>query len=160
MTDFALLDFAFSERIPVLAICYGIQSLNVYLGGSLIQHISAKDPSSEVRTSIPHAESEQQSKEFSHAIDIEADSRLAKLAGTTEVQVNSSHHQAILDPGRNLRIVARAPDGVIEAVEWTGDSNWVMGVQWHPERMVEKDSVAQALFRNLIAAARREPIRA
>lgn len=159
-TDFALLDHAFAEHLPVLAICYGIQSLNVYLKGSLIQHISAQDPSAEVRTPIPHAESEQQKTEFRHSIQIDQGTRLAKLAGALEAQVNSSHHQAILEPGRKLKIVARAADGIVEAVEWTGDSNWVMGVQWHPERMAAEDALAQALFRDLIAAARRVPVQA
>ena len=159
-TDFALLDYAFAEHIPVLAICYGIQSLNVYLKGSLIQHISAHDPSTEVRTAIPHADSEQTKPEFRHAIRIDEGTRLAKLAGVLEAQTNSSHHQAILEPGKNLKVVARAADGVIEAVEWTGDSNWVMGVQWHPERMVVEDPLAQALFRDLMAAARRVPVQA
>jgi putative glutamine amidotransferase len=159
-TDFALLDYAFAEHIPVLAICYGIQSLNMYLKGSLIQHISAQDPTAEVRTPIPHPESEQQKSEFRHAIQIDQGTRLAKLAGALEAQTNSSHHQAILEPGEKLKVVARAADGVIEAVEWTGDSNWVMGVQWHPERMVAEDSLAQALFRDLMAAARRVPVQA
>jgi putative glutamine amidotransferase len=74
------------------------------------------------------------------------------LSGAPEAKVNSSHHQSILEPGRGLRITAHAPDGVVEAVEWTGDSNWVVGVQWHPERMPE-DALAQALFRDLVSAA-------
>ena len=74
------------------------------------------------------------------------------LSGAPETKVNSSHHQAILEPGRGLRITAHAPDGVVEAVEWTEDSNWVVAVQWHPERMPE-DALAQALFGNLLAAA-------
>ncbi|HKS83523.1 MAG TPA: gamma-glutamyl-gamma-aminobutyrate hydrolase family protein [Candidatus Acidoferrales bacterium] len=159
-TDFALLDHAFAEHLPVLAICYGIQSLNVYLKGTLIQHVSAQDPGAEVRTPIPHADSEQQKTGFRHAIQIDQNTRLAKLAGSLEGQVNSSHHQAILEPGRKLKIVARAPDGIVEAVEWAGDSNWVMGVQWHPERMVAEDALAQALFRELVVAARHTPVHA
>jgi putative glutamine amidotransferase len=85
---------------------------------------------------------------------------LATIAGGTEAVVNSSHHQSVLQPGRNLRVVARSEDQVIEAVEWTGDSNWVMGVQWHPERMVEKDALAQSLFRTLVRAARRAELQA
>ncbi len=72
--------------------------------------------------------------------------------------MNSSHHQSVLEAGRGLRIVARAADGVIEGVEWTGDANWVTGVQWHPERMAETDSLAKILFRDLVAAARRAPV--
>jgi len=142
---------------PVLAICYGIQSLNVYLGGSLIQHVSAFDESSDVKTSIPHPTSEQKDRDFRHAVRIEPGTRLAQLAGANTAQVNSSHHQAILEPGRGLRVVATAPDGVIEAVEWTGDTNCVTGVQWHPERMPE-DPLARALFGELVAAARKSPV--
>lgn len=156
-TDFALLKHALAEHKPVLAICYGIQSLNTYLGGSLFQHISAEDPSTEVKTSITHPTSEQNGGSettFRHEIEIEPGTRLAQLAGGASAQVNSSHHQAIREPGRNLRVVAHAPDGVIEAVEWTGDSNWVTGVQWHPERM-PGDPLAEALFSELLAAARK-----
>jgi putative glutamine amidotransferase len=156
-TDFALLDHAFTEHKPVLAICYGVQSLNVFLGGSLIQDIP-----SEVRTQIRHPWTgrDQGVPEPFHTVHFEPGTRLAKLAGAGEATVNSSHHQSILEAGRNLRIVARAADGVIEGVEWSGDANWVTGVQWHPERMAETDSLAQVLFRDLVAAARRAPVRA
>ncbi|MGA3294870.1 MAG: gamma-glutamyl-gamma-aminobutyrate hydrolase family protein [Candidatus Acidiferrales bacterium] len=148
-TDFVLLEHALAEQKPVLAICYGIQSLNVFLGGTLVQDIP-----SELQTQILHDwESEQDDPEPFHAAAIEPGSRLAQMAGAGEVVVNSSHHQSVLDPGRSLRVVSRALDGVIEAVEWTGDSNWVIGVQWHPERMQEKDSLARALFRDLAVAA-------
>jgi len=154
-TDFGLLEHAFSEHKPVLAICYGIQSLNVFLSGTLLQDIP-----SELQTSTTHDwDKERGEPEPIHSARIESGSRLAQLAGAREVIVNSSHHQSVLEPGRDLRIVARAPDGVIEAVEWTGDSNWVIGVQWHPERMASGDAVAQTLFRELIAAARRAPVR-
>jgi putative glutamine amidotransferase len=157
-TDFALLDHAFSEHKPVLAICYGVQLLNVYRGGSLVQHISTADDSAEVKTAIPHPTNEQRDPEFRHPIRIEPDSRIARLAHANEAGVNTSHHQSILEPGDGLRIVARAPDGVIEAVEWTGNSNWVTGVQWHPERMAQCESLADSLFRELIAAARKVPV--
>lgn len=158
-TDFLLLEKAFIEHKPVLAICYGTQSLNVYLGGTLVQHLSAKDPSSEVKTTIPHPSSEQPKGEpFLHPAEFERNSRIAKTFGALDAQVNSSHHQAIREPGRNLRVVGRAPDGVVEAVEWIGDSNWVTGVQWHPERMTD-DALAQTLFRELIAAARSATVR-
>lgn len=158
-TDRALLDHALGQGKPVLAICYGIQILNVHLGGSLIQDIPG-----ELRTAIPHpcqhtwiGGSEGVPEPF-HAVRFERDSRMAKISGALEVQVNSSHHQSIRDLGRNLRVVGRAPDGVVEAVEWTGDSNWVTGVQWHPERMTE-DALAQMLFRELMAAARGATVR-
>jgi putative glutamine amidotransferase len=156
-TDFAILENAFTGHKPVLAICYGIQSLNVFLGGSLVQDIP-----SELHTPIEHQwhNSKAGTPEPFHVARIEPGSLLKRIAGEDEVRVNSSHHQSILDLGRNLRIAARAPDGVVEAVEWTGDSNWVMGVQWHPERMVATDSLAKGLFGNLVAPARKALVRA
>jgi putative glutamine amidotransferase len=154
-TDFAVLEHAFAENKPVLAICYGIQSLNVFLGGTLVQDIP-----SELRTEIQHKwlGREQGAPEPFHLARIEPGSRLLQLAGKSEVLVNSAHHQSVLKPGRELRVTAQARDGVIEAVEWTGDSNWVTGVQWHPERMIDTDSFAQALFRELVKAARKAPV--
>ena len=155
-TDFALLEHAFAEHKPVLAICYGVQSMNVFLGGTLIQDIP-----SELHTPIQHPWSNRDkgAPEPFHAAKIESGSRLRELTGADEVGVNSSHHQSILDPGRSLRIAARAPDGVVEAVEWTGDSNWVTGVQWHPERMAETDALSQRLFGALIEVARKAAVK-
>jgi putative glutamine amidotransferase len=79
--------------------------------------------------------------------------RVRTLSTGVQAEVNSWHHQSVLELGRGLRITALAPDGVIEAVEWTESSNWVVGVQWHPERMQE-DALAQALFREFVTAAR------
>lgn len=152
-TDFALLDHAVAEHKPVLAICYGLQSLNVFLGGSLVQ-----DVPSELHSEIQHAWPGHEGPEPHHPVTLEKDSRLWQLAGAQQAQVNSSHHQAVLDPGKNLRIVSRAPDGVVEAVEWADDSSWIIGVQWHPERMVVSDELARTLFRELVTAARRAPV--
>jgi putative glutamine amidotransferase len=114
-----------------------------------------------VGTSVEHEwENEKGAPETFHRIRIDPDSQLARIAGANEAEVNSSHHQSILEPGRDLRVVARAHDQVIEAVEWTGDSNWVMGVQWHPERMVEEDALAQSLFRTLVAIAHKATLQA
>jgi putative glutamine amidotransferase len=152
-TDFSLLDHAISSSKPVLAICYGVQSMNVFLGGTLVQ-----DVPSETATRIQHAWSAHQGPEPHHTIALDSGSRLAQLAGANEARVNSSHHQAVLNPGENLRIVSRAPDGVIEAVEWSGDSNWITGVQWHPERMVSGDGLSRSLFRELVAATRKATV--
>lgn len=154
-TDFALLEDAFGKQKPVLAICYGIQSLNAFLGGSLIQDIP-----SEVDTTIRH---EWKGRglgvpEPFHIVRVEQCSRLFELARAAEIRVNSSHHQSIRKPGRHLSVTATAPDGVLEAVEWTGDGNWVTGVQWHPERMVEADALARALFKSLVEAARKTAV--
>jgi putative glutamine amidotransferase len=155
-TDFALLEHAFAQNKPLLAICYGIQSLNVFLGGTLLQDIP-----SEVGTKIEHEwDDENGAPETFHPIHIEPGSQLAQIAGADEALVNSSHHQSVLEPGRDLRVVARSEDQVIEAVEWTGGGPWVVGVQWHPERIADKDPLARDLFRTLIEAARKAPVQA
>jgi len=150
-TDRAILSHAFAEKKPVLAICYGCQLLNVYLGGTLIQDLRA-----DTGTATPHRKKDvvpQPPIDPIHGATFEPDSRLADIAGSTQARINSSHHQAIEKPGQNLRITAHATDGVIEGVEWTGDSNWVVGVQWHPERMTG-DALSERLFSDFVAAAR------
>ena len=156
-TDFTLLEHALVAGKPVLAICYGIQSLNVFLGGTLIQDIPTV-----LGSRISHSPEYDELPDGSPAPDVMhganlASGRVLTLCGAARAEVNSSHHQSVLDPGHGLRITAHAPDGVIEAVEWVDDSNWVVGVQWHPERMPH-DALAQALFRDLVTAAR--PVRA
>lgn len=153
-TDRAILRHAFAEKKPVLAICYGCQLLNVYLGGTLIQDLKA-----ETGTATAHQKKDlvvegkaEPKEESSHAATFESGSRLGTLAESSQVVVNSSHHQAIQEPGRNLRVTSHASDGTIEGVEWTGDSNWVTGVQWHPERMLG-DPFSERLFRDFVAAA-------
>jgi putative glutamine amidotransferase len=145
-TDFALLKHAIPAGKPVLAICYGTQSLNVHLGGSLVQDIP-----SELRRPLIHSRSDHHA-DATHQVRIKG-GRLAELAGRTKVTVNSLHHQSVRRPGRGLRVTAQAPDGVIEAVEWTRGPGWVVGVQWHPERMPD-DALAKKLFRRLVSEAR------
>ena len=150
-TDRAILDHAFAEKKPVLAICYGCQLLNVYLGGTLIQ-----DLRSETGTSLPHRKKDVWPIALSdpqHEVRFEPDSRLAGLAGEAQAMVNSSHHQSVEQPGRQLRVTGKARDGIVESVEWTGNGNWVIGVQWHPERM-PGDPLAQRLFSELVQAAK------
>jgi putative glutamine amidotransferase len=150
-TDRAVLDHAFAEKKPVLAICYGCQLLNVYLGGTLIQ-----DLQSETGTSLAHRRKDLKPEppdDPRHPAQFEPGSRLAALAGATGAVVNSSHHQSIEQPGRQLKITGRSSDGIVESVEWTGDTNWVTGVQWHPERM-EADPLAERLFSEFVGAAR------
>jgi putative glutamine amidotransferase len=150
-TDRAILKHAFAEKKPVLAICYGCQLLNVYLGGTLVQDLRA-----ETGTTTPHRKKDitpEPASDPRHAAAFEPGSRLAAILGGAKGEINSSHHQAIETPGKNLRVTARASDGTVEGVEWTGDSNWVTGVQWHPERMFG-DAAAERLFSDFIAAAR------
>jgi putative glutamine amidotransferase len=161
-TDSAILNHALAKKKPVLAICYGCQLLNVYLGGKLIQDVRAETGSRIAhRKKDLEASGPQPSEDPRHPATFERDSRLAVLAGGTRAEINSSHHQAIERPGKNLRVTARSPeDGIIEGIEWTGDSNWVVGVQWHPERMFAAgsrdalDPFALKLFEDFVAAAR------
>jgi putative glutamine amidotransferase len=144
-TDDGVLDHALVSGKPVLAICYGVQLLNVHLHGTLVQDIPSE---------IPHAmdhDGGERRNESQHLIRIESGD-LAELAGGVSARVNSSHHQSVGKPGRGLRVAARTTDGVIEALEWTAGPGWALGVQWHPERM-PKDPFAAALFRRLVREA-------
>ena len=168
--DDLLLEEAYKSRKPVLGICYGLQSLNVYRMGTLIQHIPDFLPE-ETRAKVNHEAGK--TVVLAHAIEIEPGSRLAEIVAgdgrslTSEVRrpivvpVNSSHHQSADAIGEGLRIVARCPDdGIVEALEGTAPDHFVLAVQWHPERSVEQDAPSLAIFRALIeAAAKREQLR-
>jgi putative glutamine amidotransferase len=146
-TDFTILDFVERNDLPLLGVCFGIQSLNVHRGGTLVQDIPSMVAGHlvhDVDSSKPPAR---------HMIRLEGESLLARLAGRAEVEVNSYHHQSIGSPGRNLRAVAFAPDGIVEAVEDTA-GRFVVGVQWHPERGWSEDPFSKALFSSFIEQAR------
>jgi len=151
-TDNTLLRNAFAEHKPVLGICYGLQSLNVYLGGSLIQDID-----SEHGTQIRHEwKDREKNAEPFHSVKVDEDSRLGRIeaeARRAQTPVNSSHHQSILEPAKGLKVTAEAADGIIEAVEWEVEGDWVTAVQWHPERNMD-DPLSKGLFRDFVAAAR------
>ncbi len=146
-TDLGLLKFAEARNLPILAICFGAQSLAVSRGGSLFQ-----DLPSELPEVLKHDQGEPYGRP-SHRITIEVDSLLAQLAGTITARVNTSHHQAIKEPGENLRITATTRDGVIECVEDTRADRFVLGVQWHPELGWEKDELSQAIFQRFVSEA-------
>jgi putative glutamine amidotransferase len=181
--DELLLQDAYNMRKPVLGICYGLQILNVYRTGTLIQHIESP---------VNHAAGRKIA--IAHTVEVAPESKLAKIVtsggttatGTTKeghttgeghgfsratqaeqmrasapeaqplaVPVNSSHHQAADVVGDGLRVVGRSPqDGVIEALEGTSPDHFVLAVQWHPERSVDQDEPSRAIFRALIDAAR------
>jgi putative glutamine amidotransferase len=146
-TDFYLLEAAFKRKLPVLAICFGIQSLNVFLGGSLIQDI----PSC-LEGPIRHSSDSDGSP--SHEIEISAGSALEQIAGGLKRIVNSTHHQAVKHPGEGLAVIARAPDNVIEAISCSDPKHWVLGVQWHPERSFEDDEFSRKIFEFFLARCR------
>jgi len=146
-TDFAILDFVEQTDLPLVGICFGVQSLNVYRGGSLVQDIPAV-----VRNPVKHDE-DNDKPAARHMVRIAEDSLVGRLAGRAQMDVNSYHHQSIAQAGRNLRPVAFAPDGVVEAVEDT-KGRFILGVQWHPERGWKDDPFSKALFTAFIDQAR------
>ncbi len=126
-TELALLAAARERRIPVLAICRGIQLLNVAYGGTLFQDLPSEHPSA-----IDHDPPNDASAR-THDVAMTSGTRLAAATGVTQMSVNSYHHQAVHRLGAGLRITATAPDGVIEGVEVDDPSWWALSVQWHPE---------------------------
>jgi putative glutamine amidotransferase len=159
--DELLLQDAHNMHKPILAICYGMQSLNVWRTGTLVQDIPTH-----VTSKINHSAGREVAKAHSVTIDpvsnlasILAKSSCEQIAVTPElksisVPVNSSHHQSVERAGDGLRIVARCPDdNVIEAVEGTQPGHFVIGVQWHPERGIDDDAPSQALLNAFVRAA-------
>lgn len=166
--DELLLQDAYNMRKPILGICYGLQILNVYRSGTLVQHIES---------GVNHAAGRK--VPVAHEVDIEPGSKLAEIVcgeactnsrsakasgyGTSETRalpagfslaVNSSHHQSADAIGDGLKIVARCPDdGITEALEGTSPDHFVLAVQWHPERSVDDDEHSRAIFRALVEAA-------
>lgn len=134
------------KGLPILGICLGIQVINVAMGGTLYQDIYSQKV-----TSMQHFQKDIFSF-ASHEIFLERDSILRSWAGRARVRVNSYHHQAVKKVGGSLRVTARTRDGVIEALEGTG-SSFVLGVQFHPERMFRQDPFCRKIFRNFIHGA-------
>ncbi|MEO5936596.1 MAG: gamma-glutamyl-gamma-aminobutyrate hydrolase family protein, partial [Terriglobales bacterium] len=161
--DELLIQDAYNMHKPLFGICYGLQSLNVWRSGTLVQHIEARGVDHEAGRAIAIA----------HTVDLEPASRLAKaILGNQEasgsattsgasaakmpaINVNSSHHQSAAVVGDGLRIVARSPrDGIIEAIEGTNPEHFVIAVQWHPERSFATDAASKALFAEFVTAAK------
>lgn len=149
--DELLLQDAFSLHKPILAICYGIQALNVWRNGSLIQHLN---------TGTEHQLGGELSQ--GHRIQVSPESRLASIlrqasdfnSKMSTVAVNSSHHQAVGTVGGGMQVTARSiPDGVIEAIELASGQHFVLGVQWHPERTYISSAASRVIFSEFVAAA-------
>lgn len=157
--DELLLRNAFDQTKPVLGICYGLQSLNVWRRGSLIQDLAH----AEAGSTVNHQPGREVQK--AHPVLVTPGSRLSHLVGevnedTPALFVNSSHHQAIDRPGEGLVVAAVCPaDGVIEALEGSSPAQFVVGVQWHPERTYESSAASRALFVAFLEAARYWSIR-
>ncbi len=146
-TDFewALLEAALAQGLPVLAVCGGMQLLDVVRGGSLHQDLAEE-------LGVSHEQPPPKDLP-SHPVEIAAGTLLARLVGEAPLRVNSTHHQAVRSAGHGVIVSARAPDGVVEAVE-LADHPFAIGVQWHPEAVGRHEPRSLRLYRGLVDAAR------
>lgn len=142
---------ALAQGLPILAICRGLQLLNVALGGTLVQDLPLQRPSAvrhEVRKGHPR-------DYLAHGVEVRPGTLLSSIVGEGPLEVNSLHHQCIDGLAPALQVSASAPDGVVEAAEATGF--FVLGVQWHPEELVDKDSRHRHIFESFVSEAKRSP---
>ena len=144
VTEISLLKKTVEDGKPFLAVCRGVQVMNVALGGTLYTHIPDQFPNA------LHHDNEEFT-EIIHPVNINEDSRMAEIFGETLLNVNSLHHQGLKDVASPLRVVGHAPDGMIEAVELP-DHPYAMGVQWHPEWLTDQP-VMRRLFKSFVDAS-------
>lgn len=148
--EIALIQEAIKQNKPILAICRGMQLVNVVLGGNLLQDIS-ENPS----ITIQHVQ-QSLTQYVTHSIQINPISQLFDIAGRPndkKIKVNSFHHQVIKELGNELIVSARSPDNVIEAIESATDDHDIIGVQWHPEYLTNSPYNSKKLFSNLVERA-------
>lgn len=145
--ELALLKAALARQLPVLGVCGGMQLINVAFGGTLYQDLGRELPDAR-----PHEQQHDRTQPH-HPVEVKADSLLAECVGKGQVMVNSTHHQAVHAVGEGLVATAHAPDGVIEAVERPG-AGFVLGVQWHPELMLDSVPPQLGVYKALVHRAR------
>jgi putative glutamine amidotransferase len=146
-TDLLIIAAAERKRIPIFAICFGMQVLNVSRGGTLIQDIGSQVPEA-----IKHEQGAPRDRP-SHRVTLSERTKLSKVAGAEAFVVNSHHHQAIETLGANLVATARTSDGIIEALEDPRPDRFAVAVQWHPELGWERDPISQRLFEAFVTEA-------
>ena len=146
-TDLAVFEKAWSDEVPILGICRGLQVVNVALGGTLVQDLPTERPNS-----LGHQGGPRDRTRRDHAVRITAGTRLAAVARAGEIGVNSRHHQSVDRLAEGLTPSAEAPDGTVEAVETPGE-RWCVAVQWHPENLAD-DLPSRALFEAFARAVR------
>lgn len=149
--ELGLISLALERDLPLLGVCGGAQAINVALGGSLYQDIA---------TQLPQANEHQQGDlkdRRGHRIKIHEGTKLKKIVGRQNLEVNTTHHQAIKKPGKGLIVNATAEDGVIEGIESQGHS-FVLGVQWHPEFLTHRDVLQRKIFAAFISSCKGLPL--
>ena len=158
--DELLIQDAHNLYKPILAICFGVQSLNVWRGGTLIQHLAPMPVNHPAGRSVAIAHTAAIAPEslLGHILSAETPEEAPKQDDFLRLPVNSSHHQAIGIPGDGLRVTARCPqDAVIEAVEGgqatEGNAHFVLGIQWHPERSYDTSPASRSIFNRFVSEA-------
>ncbi len=145
--ELELISLALERDLPILGVCGGQQAINVVLGGSLYQDIARQ---------VPHALEHEQTTpkvKSSHSINILPETKLHRIVRCKVLKVNTTHHQAVKDPGRGLITNATAEDGIIEGIE-SQEHSFVLGVQWHPEFLMERNLPQRKIFSSFISACR------
>jgi putative glutamine amidotransferase len=151
--ELLLARWAMAEGKPVLGVCRGMQLINVAAGGTLYQDLAEQRPGSIKHDYFPYAGKGFTRDFLAHPVRVAPDTRLARLFGSGELQVNSMHHQGVKTLGAGLRETATSPDGLVEALETDGDA-YVFAVQWHPEALTDHDTHSREMFRDFVDAAR------
>lgn len=146
-TDLLVIASAELRNLPIFAICFGMQVLNVSRGGTLIQDIRSQVPKA-----IKHEQGAPRDRP-SHRVELQENTKLSRIAATLDAIVNSHHHQAIESLGANLVATAWTGDGVVEALEDPRSDRFVIAVQWHPELGWERDELSQRLFKSFVKEA-------
>ena len=149
--EIQLIRWALADRRPILAVCRGIQIVNVALGGSLFQDVAVQVPHALKHDYFPTKDHPARDY-LAHPIEVKRGTRMAELLGSNSVTVNSMHHQAIKDLAPSLVPSAFAPDGLIEGVE-ASDDRYLVGVQWHPEELADRDPAMRRLFTSFVSGA-------
>jgi putative glutamine amidotransferase len=150
--ELTMLRWAMAEHKPVLGVCRGHQVINVAAGGALYQDVTTQRPKALKHDYFPHT-GPYVRDQLSHEVEVTAGSRLDSIVGARTLQVNSMHHQGVKVLAPGLQASAFAPDGLIEGLEGS-NGQFLIGVQWHPEELAEKDPAMQRLFTAFLDAAR------
>lgn len=144
--EMGLFNRAFARKLPVLGICRGMQLINVALGGTLYQDIKTQ-----IDNSLEHRSKEEDVNKPYHNVQVTEDGKLYKMIEQKEFGVNSFHHQSLKDIGKGLKVTAFSPDRVIEGIEST-NTDFLIGLQWHPEKLINDYPMFENIFRDFIMA--------